>query len=548
MLILDKKIPRHGLTFDNTPKVRIRLTRPLPPDHVVMVVRNGVDAGPATLVTGNDYEFTDVAQLGGPVDYKAEVRNVGGGAPQVSNTWPIIVVQLTQAWSTTVGNDQGPFIAGATGSKEWDGNYNDSFYIGVVGTLPPDAQVTWETQWTPGYDGWSPPTTTPLPPVYDLPWRLQVQAQSSGMNYSSGVLDITMLINGVPMGDKLTLVLNDIPYGYEGATWAVWSAPTGKYELSFTNVYGTPTPQTEIRQKVTNNTEATKQFDLFGLSNDALDGEQSYFLNVQSSVFSPNSMLTLDVELYRKVGADFVLDSTLSVNDENFAQDLSNFLLDGFESAADRFARFSLLPEGYVELVSNVDGDYWAGNLNGVWSGKVNTDLTDSEQISNNIGSELAIYRSFSTSETHDNPLSENYGGVWSWRDDSGALMTFDTDKFVTGLSGSNWSNAGPQFIMALDGMTNSGRLRLRWTANQAGFFTFTGEAFDYAGSPGSMVNVIKSDGAIGTTVLAAQKSDIHYVTQLLAGQFVEFEFYATTEDRNISKLVPMIQLSNSGI
>jgi hypothetical protein len=97
MLILDKKIPKNGLTFDNTPKVVVRLNRPLPPDHVVMVLRNGVDAGPATLVRGNDYAFIDTAQLGGPVDYKAEVRNLSGGAPQVSNEWPVIIVQINQA-------------------------------------------------------------------------------------------------------------------------------------------------------------------------------------------------------------------------------------------------------------------------------------------------------------------------------------------------------------------------------------------------------------------------------------------------------------------
>jgi hypothetical protein len=97
MLILDKKIPKHGLTLDNTPKVVVRLNRPLPPDHVVMVLRNGVDAGPATLVSGSDYEYIDTPQFGGPADYKAEVRSLGGGAPQVSNEWPIVIMQLNQA-------------------------------------------------------------------------------------------------------------------------------------------------------------------------------------------------------------------------------------------------------------------------------------------------------------------------------------------------------------------------------------------------------------------------------------------------------------------
>ena len=548
MLILDKKIPKNGLTFDNTPKVVVRLNRPLPPDHVVMVLRNGVDAGPATLVSGSDYEYIDTPQFGGPADYKAEVRSLGGGAPQVSNEWPIVIVQLNQAWSTNVGNDQGPFVVGATGSKNHDGNYNDSFYIGVVGTLPPDAEVTWGTQWSPGSDGWYPPTTTMLPPVYGLPWRLQIQAQSADTGYSSGVLDITMLVNGVPMGDKLTLVLNDVPYGYEGATWAVWVAPTGKLDVSFNNVYAAETPQTEISQVVTNNTEDTKQFDLFGLRNDALDGTQPYVLNVATAMFSPNSMLTLDVELYRRVNGEFVLQNTLDASTEDFALLLSEFLLDGATPAADRFARFSLLAGGTFSLVSNVEGNYWGGELNGSWTGKVNSDIETTLVVDNNLGSDMAIYRSLSTAETHDNPLSENYGGVWSWRDDSGALMVFDTDKFVTGLSGSNWSNSGPQFVMALDGMANAGRLRLRWTANRAGFFRFTGEAFDYAGTPGSLVNVIKSDGVLNQAVLTAQKTGISFVTQLLPSEFVEFEFYATTEDRNVSRLVPLMQISNSGI
>lgn len=548
MLILDKKIPKYGLTVDNTPKVVIRLNRPLPPDHTVMVVRNGVDAGPATLVSGNDYSYIDTAQMGGSAEYKAEVRSLVGGTPQTSDTWPIYIAQPNQAWSANVGDRTGPFVVGASGSKEWDGNYYDEvFYIGVVGVLPQDAVVTWETRWTPGYDGWNPPITTPLPPEYDAPWRLKIQALTSGTNYSSGVLDITMLVNGVPMGDKLTLVLNDVPYGYEGATWAVWVAPTGKLDLSFTNVYGTDDPQTEISQVVTNNTEATKQFDLFGLRNNALDGTQPYVLNVATARFSPNSMLTLDVELYRRVNGEFVLQNTLDASTEAFALLLSEFLLDGSTPAADRFARFSLLAGGTFSLASNVEGDYWGGELNGSWTGKVNTDIETTKVVDNNVGSEMAIYRSFSTAATHDNPLSENYGGVWSWRDDSGALMVFDTDKFVTGLSGSNWSNSGPQFVMALDGMANAGRLRLRWTANRAGFFTFTGEIFDYAGSPGSLVNVIKSDGAFGQTVLSAQKSGIKYTTQLLLGQFVEFEFYATTEDRNISKLVPLIEMFNVG-
>jgi hypothetical protein len=55
------------------------------------------------------------------------------------------------------------------------------------------------------------------------------------------------------------------------------------------------------------------------------------------------------------------------------------------------------------------------------------------------------------------------------------------------------------------------------------------------------------TDGAFGQTVLSAQKSGIKYTTQLLLGQFVEFEFYATTEDRNISKLVPLIEMFNVG-
>jgi hypothetical protein len=445
-----------------------------------------------------------------------------------------------------VGAANGPFVAGTSGSKDSDGVYNDYFYIGVVGALPPDAVVTWETKWTPGYDGWSPPTTTALPPVYDLPWRLEIQAQGSGMNYSSGVLDITLRVNDVPMGDKLTLVLNDIPYGYEGATWAVWAAPTGKLDLGFTSVYGTDTPQTEIRQKVTNNTEATKQFDLFGLRNDALDGTQQYVLNVATAMFSPNSMLTLDVELYRKVSGEFVLQNTLDASTEDFALLLSEFLLDGSGSAADRFARFSLLAGGTFELVANVEGDYWGGELNGSWTGKVNADIETNTQVANNLSSDMAIYRSFSTAENHDNPIAEMYGGNWSWRDDSGALMVFDTDKFVTGLSGSNWNNAG-QFTMNLDGMANAARLRLRWTANRAGFFRFSGDLYDYGAESGSLVNVIKSDGAFGQTVLSAQKTGISYMTQLLPFQFVEFEFYATTEDRNLSKLIPLIQISNSG-
>jgi hypothetical protein len=350
------------------------------------------------------------------------------------------------------------------------------------------------------------------------------------------------------MGDKLTLVLNDVPYGYEGATWAVWVAPTGKLDIGFNSVYGTDDPQTEISQTVTNNTEATKQFDLFGLRNDALDGTQPYVLNVATAVFSPNSMLTLDVELYRRVNGEFVLQNTLDASTEAFALLLSEFLLDGSTPAADRFARFSLLAGGTFSLASNVEGDYWGGELNGSWTGKVNTDIETTKVVDNNVGSEMAIYRSFSTAATHDNPLSENYGGVWSWRDDSGALMVFDTDKFVTGLSGSNWSNSGPQFVMALDGMANAGRLRLRWTANRAGFFRFTGEAFDYAGTPGSLVNVIKSDGVLSQAVLTAQKTGISFVTQLLPSEFVEFEFYATTEDRNVSRLVPLMQISNSGI
>jgi hypothetical protein len=243
------------------------------------------------------------------------------------------------------------------------------------------------------------------------------------------------------------------PYFVQVSTPVQVNAPTGKLDVSFNNVFPAETPQTKISQVVTNNTEATKQFDLFGLRNNALDGTQPYVLNVATAMFSPNSMLTLDVELYRRVNGEFVLQNTLDASTKDFALLLSEFLLDGATPAADRFARFSLLAGGTFSLVSNVEGDYWSGELNGSWTGKVNSDIETTLVVDNNLGSDMAIYRSLSTAETHDNPLSEDYGGVWSWRDDSGALMVFDTDKFVTGLSGSNWSNSGPQFVMALDGM-----------------------------------------------------------------------------------------------
>jgi hypothetical protein len=86
-MILDKKIPKNGLTFDNTPKIVVRLNRPLPPGYVVMILRNGIDVGLATKIN-DDYVYTDDVQLDGIASYKAEVQGLVG-APQVSNEWPI---------------------------------------------------------------------------------------------------------------------------------------------------------------------------------------------------------------------------------------------------------------------------------------------------------------------------------------------------------------------------------------------------------------------------------------------------------------------------
>lgn len=551
MLILDKKIPKNGLTFDNTPKVVVRLNRPLPPDHIVMVLRNGVDAGVATPTLGNDFEYLETPQLGGPADYTAEVRNLGGGAPQVSNEWPINIMQVNQAWSPTVGDPMGPYVPGASGSKEWDGNYNDSFYIGVTGVLPPDAVVTWDTEWTPGTDGWNPPTTNMLPPAYGLSWRLQVQAQSSGQNYSSGVLDITLKVNGVAMGDKLTLVLNDIPYGYEGSTWAVWTAPVGKVELLLTNVYNDGSflgERSEIRQRIINNTDATKTFDLYGLSNVALEeADQTYTLQTFTAEVVDNGLADTAVGLYRKVNGVDTLQSTVQSSDPDFALALSEFLLDGTVPSTYRFARFSISDGGDFSLVSYVSGDYWGGGINGTWTAKVNADMEDTKTVANAQSEDTPIYRSRSTTEEHVNPLAEVQGGVWSWRDIDDDLMVFDTDKFGTPLSNANWSNAGPQFIMALDGNANPGRLKLRWTASQQVFIRLYGELVDYTGADSARANLYRFNGNQVELVQQNLKTNIGYLTQLKAGDYIEFEFYAITEDRNASRLIPLVRISNVG-
>lgn len=546
MLIQDKKIPIDGFTFDNTPKIVVQLDKPLPQDYSVVVLRNGEEVGVAVNTRGNEYAITDTAQLGGEYVYSAEVRRNGLPA-QVSNDYAINIVQLNQAWAPSIGSDSGPYVPGTSGSKDWNGMYNDEFYIGVVGVVPEGVLVEWETEWHSGSDGWYPPATYKLAPDGSKPWRLRVQAQGSGYNYSSGVLDVTLKINGVPMGDKLTLVLNDVPYGYEGATWAVWTAPTGKYELSFTNVYGYEVPASEVRQKVTNNTEVAKQFDLYGLSNEGMEGREAFVLEVLEASGSWSMLTDGVVELYRKVNGVDTLQQTLNTADTGFEATLSDFLLNGTATSTDRFARFTLEPEGYLELVTYVPGDYWAGDINGTWTGKVNADLSDTKTLENNQGSDTPMYRSLSTAANHPNPLVVQWmDGEWSWRDANGDLMVFDTNKFITPLSGSNWSNSGSQFVLALDGMAPEANIRLRWTSTKNVFARFYGNVYDYTGTPGSLMNIYKSDGVSAPVQIAAGvKENIDYLTQLTAGQYVEFEFYATTEDRSASQLLPLLNLSN---
>lgn len=546
-MFVENKVPRYGMSSDKTPTVRISLKHPVPAGATLVLLRNGAEVGPVQKINDLLYQFVDTVDSG-PVSYVAEVR-LPGSVTEESRKYPITVLALNQAWSTGPENALGPFVVGTSGSKDWNGNYNDSFYIGVVGNVPVGTNITWEKVWHAGSDGWNEPTLEFVPADGDLPIRAKITAQYGNGNYSSGVLEVTMKVNGVPMGDKLTLVLNDLPYGYEIATWAVWSAPQGALTFEVSNLpkvggdeYGTTFDVT-----VENNTNDVLAFNIYGISNVDLEARgEAYRLTPIVSKASLLRGAAQNIELYRKNGQGiFELVNTVdpTINPEL----ISTFLLDGSIPSTDRYALVQLRRQGSFYISGQVGGDYWQGNHNGNWRATANQ-LTVEQQVGSSYQSS-SVNITMTTPSSHDNPVMEDAGGQWSWLDDSGSLMTYGTNKFVTNQSAASvFGDGSSNPVVSLDGMADSGRVRLRWTATEGRFMRFYGDMNDVTSQPGALVNIYKLQGSQRVLVAAGMKWGISFATQLLAGEYVEFEFYATTNDRTASRFYLYLEAFNSGL
>lgn len=225
-------IPNNGSTTDRQPIINVQLSAPMGPNTSLVLYINDVPSATASVeISPTEYTFSPQCDPG-TYAFRVDVIQTDGGSTVLgtnpSNVNNVVVEAINQAWSSTIDQD-GPYAVGNSGSSDPFATFEftTTFWIAALGNLKGTDIVEWQTTWTPGSDGWNPPSTIVHPADATNPWRLEVQAHSGDlMGYSSGVLEVELLINGIVQEDKLQLVLSDDPYGYEGATWSVWTAPT----------------------------------------------------------------------------------------------------------------------------------------------------------------------------------------------------------------------------------------------------------------------------------------------------------------------------------
>lgn len=232
-------IPNLGSTVDATPKVMVELTAPLPAGAVLVLLRDGVDYLTTSVQGPLAFEF-DTNSLPGTYSYTAEVRLAA--RKEDSNEYTITVEDVNQGWASDVNVD-GPYAVGNGGTTDNTDDYNwhDSFWLALIGNVKPTDIVAWETVWTPGSDGNLPPVVVQHPAIEgESPLRLELQARlgsKGSVSYSSGVMKITLFVNGIARGDVLELTLEDdqTDSHAETATWRVWAPPVPPASIHLSN-------------------------------------------------------------------------------------------------------------------------------------------------------------------------------------------------------------------------------------------------------------------------------------------------------------------------
>lgn len=224
-------IPNNGSTTDTSPEIRVEIPVPLRPGYSVHVFRDLTDLGPAIPLNPVTFTWTDQAL---PGTYTYTARLFLGVVPYTPSPEYIITIAAPaepnvppdHTWAS-LANADGGYAAGNTGTEQNnDANYNDSFWIGVLNTVPPGATPSWDVQWTPNPNDVEPsPVTTVLPPSGNSPWRLHITDVAGPVSaYKSGKMRFALRINGLLTGVRdLQLVMTSAGgyggYGLETATW-----------------------------------------------------------------------------------------------------------------------------------------------------------------------------------------------------------------------------------------------------------------------------------------------------------------------------------------